>query len=609
MGRVWMRCKPVCLVLVLLLALSGCSLPVLPLTDVPCLSSASADVVPSPAPTTPAAPVSTPLFLADAEVHTIPFGTIQYRRPDAQGLVDALEDAAADIVMASTGYDQVDIAEWVWMRYNTFDTMYTLAQIHLDEDAADPFWQEECAYFSSVVTAVDFASGCVYRALLDSPYRDELVLILGDATLANMERAVQRMDERIRPMLDEEEKLKAAYRQQVSTLEVVVDNQPVTLVGLDDVYDSRGYFAYMRALRSWFGQANVSLGNVYLQLVQLRQSMAHTLGYPSYTDLSYDWHGYDYLPEDVEKVRGFIKTSMVPLWKRLSQSEVSLAPDVNMDAAAFLGFLDALLPGMDAEMGAAFDFMQTYDLARLPGSMHATSAVYTTYLTDYDAPVIVCPWQNRTDNLLGFAHEFGHFFDAWQDADAYSSSTLDMAEVFSTGMEVLIGNHWCDVLDDAAAAQLQVSALCDLIYVYVSSVAFDDFEDRVYALPEDELALETINALYAQVSKEYGIASTGLDLQWLDLYEWVTVTHFYEAPFYTISYTAAADVSIQLWCLSQKDESSAVELYKQLISRKSGTSFFSMMAAAGLDTIFVPGRIAETAEELEEYLWAIGRAA
>ena len=615
MGTIYKRVLGIVMALLLAIASVGCQpapVPAYPRvefiapTAVSLASPSSAAVLPTPAATEPLAlvlPTATPVPVElpaptvaptrETSRRTVPFDAMQYQRPDAQALVEELNRAAQDIAQASSGQAQYDRIEAAWAGYETYYTMYILAQIHLDEDAKDAYWQAENDYMAETSTDVDYALLRMYQALLDSPYREELEVLLGEESLEDMRLAVESRDARIQSLLMEEEKLVVAYRRLAATGTVEMDGRELTYGEIEALYLEEGYGPYIQALQAWLEQHNATLGDIYLQLVQVRQEMARQMGYENYVEMAYAERGYDYAPEDVAAVREAIKEELVPVYQRLSWMGYGMLPDVSVEENAFSTFLRETLYGLDTSLGEAFDFMEAYQLARMEPGVNKASGAYTTYLYDFDAPVIVGSWLGDAMSISTWVHEFGHFHDFYAYYEETEDSTLDTAEIFSTGLEMLVANHYASLLDEETAAWLQEAMVVQLLDTYVCQTSFEEFEARVYQLDSEDLTLDRVNAIFREVQQAYGLAVE--TAPWYDLYGWITISHYYEAPFYTFSYTAASDVALQLWQISDRDEDRAVAAYFALLEREDGADFQENVQAAGLETVFSEGRIEKVA--------------
>lgn len=624
--------KKLCLLLaaVMLLA-AGCapwgpptdgSMRTLPPRNTPAAPSSTAEVTAEPvlpaATAEPAAdgatPVSTPVPLpthaaqrdpAWDALRTVPFGEMRYRRPDAEALVASLEEIAGRIAAAADAGEQCSLLDEGAALYDTYSTMYVLASVRLDQDTEDLYWTEEMDYLESTTTDVDYAMADIYRALLASPWRDALTDTLGGSYIAGMQATVDRLQPGVRPLLEREEKLRGEYMRLSASATVTVEGEKLTLSQIGELYDTHGYYAYIQALEMWMTRHNRSLGRIYLELVKVRQEMAAELGYDSYTEMAYADHGYAYGPEDVAAIREDIKEYLVPVYAYAGSTGLISLPEVELSREEFMEFLREALYAMDESLGEAFDFMEEYDLALLDPGAAKIDGAYTTYLYDYDAPVLTGSWLGDAMSMYTVIHEFGHFHDYYAYPEAAMNATLDTAEIFSTALEMLVSNRFIAVMEPDEAIRTQDYAVMGLLETYVIQTAYEEFEARVYASDPDTLTLDDINGIFMSVQQAYGLDIPGME--WYDRNAWVSVMHFFEVPFYTFSYTAAADAAMQIWFRSLYGEDEALDVYFDLLDREGDEDFLENMEDAGLETVFDEGHIEELAGIFSR-VFAIGPA-
>ncbi|MEI3100719.1 MAG: hypothetical protein V8T45_02490 [Oscillospiraceae bacterium] len=86
--------------------------------------------------------------------------------------------------------------------------------------------------------------------------------------------------------------------------------------------------------------------------------------------------------------------------------------------------------------------------------------------------------------MLSFAHEFGHFTDAYINYNAYE--TTDLAECFSQSMEYLTLFYLDGTMEEEEAEELLFYKVLNTLELYVGQAAIAEFESRVFSLPDQE---------------------------------------------------------------------------------------------------------------------------
>ena len=149
--------------------------------------------------------------------------------------------------------------------------------------------------------------------------------------------------------------------------------------------------------------------------------------------------------------------------------------------------------------------------------------------------------------------------------------------------------------DKDLAAELTKFKMLDALYLYVTQLSFNEFEERIYELSDEELTVENVNSIYAGIADEYGYADD-YDTDLLP-YLWIDVSHLFEQPFYTISYCVSDSAAFELYELELGKSGSGLDAYLSLIDLSDEYGFLDLLENQGLpspiaaDTI---GRIAET---------------
>ena len=134
---------------------------------------------------------------------------------------------------------------------------------------------------------------------------------------------------------------------------------------------------------------------------------------------------------------------------------------------------------------------------------------------------------------------------------------------------------------------------------FVSQAAYAEFELRAYALPDDQLNTEGLNALFLECMEEFGQSYTGME----DIIApgWIDIQHFLIAPYYVISYCVSNDAALQIFQL-EEENGTGLETYRALMSTSSGNTILALLEENGMESPFEPGRVEELADFFEDYL-------
>ena len=235
-------------------------------------------------------------------------------------------------------------------------------------------------------------------------------------------------------------------------------------------------------------------------------------------------------------------------------------------------------------------FMQTYGLYDIHRSADKTDASFQTYIYSYESPFVFVNASGTTEDYTTFPHEFGHFTDSYYNYGA--NEDLETAETYSQAMEYL-ALCCTDALSERERESLLKLKLTDTLDTFVTQAAFSSFEQQVYALPEDRLTLDAVNAVYLQVCRDFGFYETGLDFYYSQ--SWIDILHFFEAPDYVISYCVSAETSLQLYRLEAEQDGEGQAAYFRLLDRDLNAGVQKVMEDAGLANPFREDAMDQTA--------------
>ena len=264
--------------------------------------------------------------------------------------------------------------------------------------------------------------------------------------------------------------------------------------------------------------------------------------------------------------------------------------------SASMQAVTAAANAMGGEIADAMEYLLAYELCDVDSSDTKYADSYEIYLEDYESPFFLVNSIGYSEDTLTIAHEFGHFTDDYVNYGIGKST--DVNETISQGMEYLT---LCYLEDDALRAELTAYKLMDTLQLYAEQGSYNAFEERVYALPADEVTLENINAISLQVSQEYGV-----DGRWSDDYyakSWIEITHFYDMPFYLVSYFVSDSAAVQLYEMELETPGSGLAMYGDYIDLATEEEFMDIAADCGLRNPISAAQIAALAETLEQQLF------
>lgn len=500
-----------------------------------------------------------------AEISTH-FDQMEYTRPDVDAIQSAMEDCCAYAQSAKRVSALKDKISECFYLCNSFYTNYNLAAIHYYKNTSDIYWEQENDYCMERAPQVDAALKKLYYALADCPFREEL-------------EASEMFEE---GFFDE-------YLEGEAPSDAFVALQEREAELLNEYYDlntqSQAAQYYSNEFFETYGK---QMGDVFVEMIKVRQDLATEAGYDSYLEYAYDYvHGRDYTPAQAEAYLEEIAEELVPLYVE-TQGNFSYSDLGYVTHTQVFSYVKNCVSAMGGKMQEAWDTMQKRGLYDITYSEDKYDISFEVFLPNYYAPfVFVNPTGMALDQLT-FAHEFGHFCNDY--ASGGSGVGMDVAEVFSQSMEYLSLSY------GQAGETLKKWKMSDSLRIFVEQAAYALFEHRVYALEGEELTAENVYAIYGEIGKEFGFEIWGWDNR-----DFVIIDHFFSAPQYIISYVVSNDAAFQIYQLEQGETGAGLRLFEESLDTQQ-VSLLAFLNETGLASPFEEGRVQTIRKTLEETL-------
>lgn len=530
-------------------------------------------------------------YLPDEKVELVPFSEMEYERPDLDSLFadfDALTEQAKDSddaeLLLERYYD-------LYSRYISFYSMDTLANIRYSLNTTDTYFKDEYNYCEEQTPNVEEKLEALNKAFAASPARDALEkAYFGDGYFLQFDDYEVYTNEEYLRLSQEEAALLSEYRDLTADIQVSYKGQTKSL---DEWLETDNYTDYIGALQAYYEQYNPAIGDVYVRLIKVRRQLAAALDYDSYADYSFDvTYTRDYTPQEGEAFLKDIRKYLVPLLESASE-------DVSIQRLGFgasteesvMEMVRSAAKNIGGTVWDAFRFMKAYELCDIAASSTKVEASFQTYIYDYEAPYVLVNASGSGSDYTTFSHEFGHFTDSYYNYGA--NEDLETAETFSQAMEFL-ALKYTDELTEKRSGDMIKLKLYDLLQTFVYQAAYASFEQSVYALEPEEITVEKINELYLQACKNYGVFEYGFDFYYSQ--SWIDVLHFFEVPYYIISYCVSAETSLQVYQLEKEKDGAGVAAYFRLLDRSYDAGVQTVMTDAELQSPFREGVLKETAQ-------------
>lgn len=553
---------------------------------------------------------------------------MKYSRPDTALLLSQLEDIAKDIKTSDSAEKQLELFNKFEQLTGSFSTMAVLSEIRSTIDTRDTFYEQEQAYFDENSPAVADKQLDVFRALLASPYKAELMQALPPILFEKMEVDVKSASNEILPLMSQENALCTEYQKLYAGAQISFDGGVYTISQLAPFKQSADRAvrkAAYEAEGAWFDANRDKLDDIYDKLVKNRTEQAKKLGYDSYSKLGViRMRRIGYGIDEINAYHENIKRDIVPIISKLKAMQyerTGIGADAKFydDSYRFAdgnpvphGTPDEILAAgkrmyheLSPETSAFIDEMfaaDAFDVLSKPGK---APGGYCTGIHDYKQPFIFSNFNATADDVDVLTHEAGHAFAAYVAYKKNLPSSMleelgmESCEIHSMSMEFLTADyHELFFGDDTAKYELYHAE--DSIGFLPYGTMVDEFQHKVY--DNRDMTPQQRNETWAALEKQY---RPWLDFDALPFYGrgsgWQRQLHIYLYPFYYIDYCFAQTVALQFFTLWLEDKSLAWQRYLTLVSKAGTLTYPQLVASAGFQSPFENGTMKAVGEKVGEW--------
>lgn len=510
-----------------------------------------------------------------------------------------------------------------------FESMQTLAQVRHSIDTTDEFYMQENDFFDENGPIYSGLIDEYYRALVNSKFRSELEAKWGKLLFSMAEIQLKTFKPEIIEDMQKENKLSSEYTKLLASAKIMFEGEERNLSQMAPFTQSKDREMRKRAqeaVSAFYVENEAKIDEIYDNLVKVRTTMAHKLGYKNYVELGYARLGRtDYNSEDVKKYRDQVYRDLVPLATELRQRQ---AKRIGLDHLKYydesLSFLSGnptpkggeeylvqsaskMYHELSKETGEFFDFMVEHNLMDLVSKKGKAGGGYCTYIPEYKSPFIFSNFNGTSHDVDVLTHEAGHAFQVYCSrgfqVPEYYWPTLEACEIHSMSMEFFAW-PWMNLFFKEDEAKYKFSHLESAILFIPYGVTVDEFQHFVYENPEATPSER--KAKWREIEQKYIPTRDYEDNDFLSRGGyWFRQGHIFGSPFYYIDYTLAQVCALQYWIKNQQNHEEAWSSYLKLCQAGGSKSFLQLVEYAGLQNPFVDGTIKAVVGPIKQYLDSI----
>ena len=452
------------------------------------------------------------------------------------------------------------------------------------------------------------------RTLFDSKFRPAIEKKYGTLMFKKIEVGFKTYSPEIIPELVQENKLSSEYDRLMASAKLDFNGEVLNLMQIGKYLSDKDPEVRMAAAKKYFGfleENDEKIGQIYDDLVHVRDTIAHKLGFKNFAELGYLRLGrLDYNSDLVYGYREQIKRDVVPVVKKLRKRQAErlgiknpIWLDYNLEYlsgnAKPIGNTEFLVKSatkmyeeMSPESAEFFHFMVDNNLMDLDAKAGKAGGGYMTFIPRYKSPFIFANSNGTSNDVDTLTHEVGHAFQGYLGANikvpGERMPTLEACEIDSMSMEFFAW-PWMELFFGDQAQKYRFSHLDGAISFLPYGAEVDEFQHFVYENPN--ATHEERCAYWAKLEKVYRPwVKYTLPVLKNGRY-WMRQSHIFGSPFYYIDYTLAQVLALQFKCEMDKNREKAWKKYIKLLKMGGKYPFLELIERAHLRNPFIDGNI------------------
>lgn len=555
------------------------------------------------------------------------FADMPYERVDYNAAEKEFLRLMEEFKNAKSGEEQFEVHKKYYEFKNQVNTNITIAHIRHDIDTTDDFYAKEQEYYDEIEPKIENLDVTYQKLLYESPYRAYLEEKIGAVAFKNMELAMKSTDEKLIPLMQEENALVTEYDKLIASAKIDWEGETLNLSLLSKHMHSKDREVRRKAWEKYsafFEENAEKLDEIYDKLVKCRTAQAKEMGYENYLELGYyRMMRNSYGKEEIESFRKQIKEVFVPFAEKLHdkrRERLGLSKLSYIDEGVYFKEGNPAPTGTPEEILAAgqkmyselspetkefFDFMTENQLFDVLGRKTKKAGGYMTYLPAYHAPFIFANFNGTSGDVDVITHECGHAFQGYLSGfdkiQEHWDITMETAETHSMSMEFFTEKYMEMFFGDKADAY-RTMHLEDAVAFVPYGCMVDEFQHIVYENPE--LTPADRHAAWKKLETEY---KPHLDYEGNPFFEkggfWQKQLHIYDYPLYYIDYCLAQTGALQYKAWMDENYKEAWESYLKLCRLSASDFYTNMLKEVGLASPFAEGSIKAVVEKIEKKLW------
>ena len=545
------------------------------------------------------------------------FSQVEYERPDGQGVLDLIDKAKEQAENDILPFGMIWTLRKIGDATQEFYSMMTIAQIRNYLDVNDTFYSEEMEYLDTFDARIQNSYNQMFSSIENFRFSSIQNMIFGESGAEDLQMSSQASSEEILSLQEQEKKLVAEYYYEYAQATVSTPEGEVLFSSLDAEGQSAYYNQFIQKYNQQFGE-------LYLELVSLREQMAQALGYDSYTQVAdLDMLRNSYTREDIKTFREDIKQTIAPVYRSYLEDFYRRAE--NRDQPGYVYLLgeqspvpqgswqetldqfEQLYQQMSEQTEECYSYLLSHEFIDAEPSQTKANVTFSTLIYSLNTPFLFANMNGSAENVFSISHEFGHCFAMWQQLKLGSQQegrSMDVSEIHSQAMQMLTLPYY-EIFYGEDAGTARKYDVYTMVAGILTAAMNDEFQEKIYENPQ--MTVQELNELYKELAMEYGLVveSPYFDMESFSM-GWFTTNQYFDTPFYAIDYALSGCVAMEFLQMGLEDYTKALETYLSLVQQNSDYDFMTVLEETGLSSPFETEQMEALAQTMEDFLQGDG---